>query len=164
MHDGGVPETYGRRVWALCFGLADADVANVHQQAGVIGLDRYKNWILNWPCDSSKTFPRSETTPALVKRLRKSLDSHPEKDKLSTCYIITGNPEDAMNNAKPALAQLRQPSDYISSWEKNWAFASYRDCDFSDWVIRAEDALSCPSLASGLRDELRLRLALFAYG
>jgi hypothetical protein len=162
-HDGSLPDTYGRRIWALCCGLSDANVAKVHQQAGVIGLDRYKNWIVSWPCDSSKTFPRSQTTPALAARLRKSIDSHPEKDKLQTCYIITGNPQEATNSANAALAQLRKPSEYLSSWEKNWAFASYRDCDFSYWVIRAEDALSCPTLPAGLRDELRQRLALYAY-
>jgi hypothetical protein len=162
-HDGALPATYGRRMWALCCGLPDAEVAKVHQQAGVIGLDRYKDWIVRWPYDSAKTFPRSQTTPALAARLRKSTESHPEKDKLQTCYIITGNPQDAANSAHAALAQLRKPSQYLSSWEKNWAYAGYRDCDFSLWVIRAEDALSCPTLPIALRDELRQRLALFAY-
>jgi hypothetical protein len=162
-HDGSLPDTYGRRIWALCCGLSDANVAKVHQQAGVIGLDRYKNWIVSWPYDSSKTFPCSQTTPALAARLKKSIDSHPEKDKLQTCYIITGNPQDATNSANAALAQLCKPSEYLSSWEKNWAFAGYRDCDFSYCVIRAEDALSCPTLPAGLRDELRQRLALYAY-
>ena len=162
-HDGSLPDTYGRRMWALCLGLSDAEVAQVHQRAGVIGLDRYKNWIVNWAHDSSKIFPRSQTTPALAARLKKTIDSHPERTQLETCYLITGNPQDAIKSANTALAQLRKPSQYITSWEKNWAFASYRDCDFALWVIRAEDALSCPTLPSELRDELRQRLALFAY-
>jgi hypothetical protein len=162
-HDGGLPETYGRRIWALCSGLSDQEVANVHQQSGFIGLDRYKNWILSWPYDPKSEFPRSQATPALAARLKKSIESHPEKDKLQTCYIITGNPQDAEKSGNAALVQLRTPSQYMSSWEKIWAFATYRDCDFSYWVIRAEDALSCPQLPPPMRDELRLRLALFAY-
>jgi hypothetical protein len=162
-HDGGLPATYGRRMWALCVGLSDADVAKVHQRVGVIGLDRYKNWTVSWAHDPSKTFPRSQTTPALVARLKKSIDAHPEKAQLRTCYLITGDEQDAVRSATAALAQLRSPNNYISSWEKNWAFAGYRDCDFSLWVIRAEDALSCPSLPAELRTELRQRLALFAY-
>jgi hypothetical protein len=162
-HDSGVPETYGRRLWALCCGLSDTAVANVHQQAGLIGLDRYKDWIVSWPYHATKTFPRAQTTPALAKRLKHAIDAHPEKDKLQTCYVITGNAQDALNSANAALAQLRCPPENLTSWEKNWAFASYRDCDFSLWVIRAEDALSYPSLAAGMRDEIRQRLALFSY-
>jgi hypothetical protein len=162
-HDSGVPETYGRRMWALCCGLSDTAVADVHQRAGVIGLDRYKNWILNWSLDSSKSFPRSQTTPALVARLKNAINSHPEKSKLQTCYVITGNSQDAINNANSALAQLRTPSANLTSWERNWAFTSYRDCDFSYWMIRAEDALSYPGLSASLRDELRQRIALFSY-
>lgn len=162
-HDSGVPQTYGRRMWALCCGLSDTAVSDVHQQAGVIGLDRYKDWILNWAYDSSKTFPRAQTTPALVTRLKNNINSHPEKAKLQTCYVITGNAQDAVNSANAALTQLRSPSQYLSSFEQNWAFMSYRDCDFALWIIRAEDALAYPSLSTTLRDELRLRLAIFAH-
>jgi transcriptional regulator CtsR len=162
-HDSGVSQTYGRRMWALCCGLSDTAVANVHQQAGVIGLDRYKNWTLSWTYDSSKTFPRAQTTPALATRLKNAINSHPEKDKLQTCYVITGNAQDAVNSANLALTQLRTPSQYLTSFTLTWAFIGYRDCDFSFWIIRAEDALSYAGLSSSLRDELRQRLAIFAY-
>ena len=163
-HDGGVPETYGRRMWALCCGLSDAEVAKVHQQAGVIGLDRYKNWILNWPYDSSKTFPRSQTTPALADTLKKSLDSHPEKDKLQTCYVITGNAQDAINNANAALAQLRQPQRIHQQLGKELGVRQLIATAISRTGSSAPRT-PCPArrLPSGLRDELRQRLALFAY-
>lgn len=160
LHDPGVPPSYGRRMWALCIDLSDDAVANVRTETGVIGLDRYKNWILNWQYDASKTFPRSETTPALVNRLRNSLNSHPEKDKLKTCYVITGNTQQATDNANTALKALRQSHEgrFLI-----WAFIAYREPDFGQVAIRAEDALSCPSLASSLRDELRLRLAFLSH-
>ncbi|MCY2952558.1 MAG: hypothetical protein NTU53_11360 [Planctomycetota bacterium] len=56
-HDPALPASYGRRIWAICLGLSDKEVFNVRVQAGVIGLDRYKDWILNWSYDASKTFP-----------------------------------------------------------------------------------------------------------
>jgi hypothetical protein len=46
-------------MWALCIDLSDAAMANVRREAGVVGLDRYKNWILNWNYDPSKTFGSS---------------------------------------------------------------------------------------------------------
>lgn len=162
-HDGALPASYGRRQWALCLGMSDAEVTAVHQQVGMIGLDRYKEWVVDWPPDATKPFPRSQTTPALSARLRAGIEAHPEKDRLRTCYLVTGRENDAIASANAALAQLRSPSQYLSDWQKMWAFAAYRDCDFSLWVIRAEDALSCPTLPVALRDELRSRLALFAY-
>ena len=62
-HDPALPVSYGRRSWAIVCGLSDKEVTDVRFRAGVIGLDRYKNWILNWQPDASKAFPRALRDP-----------------------------------------------------------------------------------------------------
>lgn len=157
-HDSALPTSYGYRIWALCCNLGDTAVASVHSQAGVIGLDRYKNWILSWNYDSSKTFPRAWTTPALVTRLKNTINSHPDKARMQGRYLISGNASDATTSANLVIGRFN-PGNY----QQVWAFTGYRDAENYQMMILAEDALSCSSLSSSLRDQLRLWLALTAY-
>ena len=157
-HDPALPVSYGRRSWALCGGLSDKEVADVRLRAGVIGLDRYKNWTLHWDADASKTFPRAFMTTAQAKRLKDTITSHPDKDRLQSLYLISGKPADAINSAQVALKRMRG-----RNWEHTWAYTDYRKAEDLLYMLKVEDALSCPSLPADLRDQLRLALALDVY-
>jgi hypothetical protein len=154
-----LPVSYGRRSWALCGGLSDKEVADVRLRAGVIGLDRYKNWILNWDAAASKTFPRAFMTTAQAKRLKDTINSHPDKDRLQSLYLISGNPTDAINSAQVALKRMMRGHN----WEHTRAYTDYRKTEDLLYMLKVEDALSCPSLPANLRDQLRLALALNGY-
>jgi hypothetical protein len=159
-HDSSLPASYGRRTWALCVG--EDDLVGLHARVGYIGLDRYKDWVVDWPEDKAKaTYPRAFTTPALAERLRRTLDQHPDKADLSKLYLITGKPESAAASAEEALRCLRNPPN-ATPWTM-WGWVGYRDPDFWMWIVRAEDALAWPSLPAEQRAEIRRRLALFAH-
>jgi hypothetical protein len=80
-HDTSLPASYGRRVWLLVVG--NENPSTLHVRVGFVGLNRYKDWIVDWPVDAAKArYPRAFTTPALAARLRKSLDQHPDKAEL----------------------------------------------------------------------------------
>jgi hypothetical protein len=167
-HDSALPPGYGRRVWAL--GVGEEDPAGLHLRVGVTGLDRYKDWIVDWPFDAAQgrpenkakaVYPRAFTTPALAARLRKTLDQHPDKAELSKLYLITGKPESAAASAQDALRLLRNPPN-ATPWSL-WGFHSYRDPDFFMWLVKAEDALAWPDLPAEQRAEIRRRLAIFAH-
>lgn len=159
-HDSSLPASYGRRVWALCVG--EEDPVGLHLRVGVTGLDRYKDWVIDWPEDKAKpAYPRAFTTPALAERLRRTLDQHPDKAELGKLYLITGKAESAAASAADALRLLRSPPN-ATPWSI-WGFQSYRDPDFFLWLVKAEDALAWPDLPPEQRAEIRRRLALFAH-
>ena len=85
-HDPALPTTYGRRVWALVLtppimsskklqgnarSRGEPGAGNaVRIYYGVVGLDRYKDYVLDWPFDSAQDrpdtgaqYPRVFTTP-----------------------------------------------------------------------------------------------------
>jgi hypothetical protein len=72
-HDPALPATHGRRVWALVlappaitskdFQGGDGVGNAVRITYGVVGLDRYKDYVLDWP-DTGVAYPRVFTTPA----------------------------------------------------------------------------------------------------
>lgn len=158
-HDPGLPASYGRREWALAFG-AD-DIVNARIDSGYVGLDRYKDWTLDWPEDRAKaTYPRAYATPAILARLRKGLDTHPEKDLLAGLYLFDGEVDSAVASARRALKAMG--STYGSPW-RLFGLPGYMQTYFRTWMPYAEDALACGSLPADLRAELRRRLALWAH-
>ena len=77
-HDPELPASYGRRVWALGLGLDDMVATRI--ACGYVGLDRYKDWIVDWRENKGKsTYPRAYATPEILARIRKSINRHPEK-------------------------------------------------------------------------------------
>lgn len=71
-HDPALPATHGRRIWALVLappamtaqslqgGAGTGNVVRIYY--GVVGLDRYKDFVLDW-ADSGVKYPRVFTTP-----------------------------------------------------------------------------------------------------
>ena len=158
-HDPGLAATYGRRCWGLVVG---PDVATAQARFGYIGLDRYKDWIVDWPDRAGPAaYPGGFFSPAHVARLKKVLDKHPDGAYLKTWYLFSGKADDAARHARQVVEGLRKPygeNDFFLV-----GLSNYRKSQFLVFANLAEDALACPDLPADLRAELRRRLALFAH-
>jgi len=183
-HDPDLPATYGRRVWALGFGLNTNTLAIWPEFAdslskpdyqgkitdpytytrsvlGFIGLDEYKEWIVDWPEDPAKAvYPRAYATKASIERLKRTLDQHPDKDLLESMYLLDGKTESAKASANRALYAFTHP--YVNDW-KTFGLTAYIATYSYTFTVYAEDALACPELPAELRVKLRRMLALYAY-
>ena len=157
-HDPDLPASYGRRVWGLGFGLKE--VAQAGNRLGFIGLDRYKNWVVEWPEDKAKAvYPRAYATPEIVARIKATLAQHPEKELLQKLYLITGDEETAKTNAAREIQTLRNNHSYNFNV---FGLSHYRQTENYGHTIYAEDALSSAALPQETRTELRRLLALHA--
>ncbi|MHB9134757.1 MAG: hypothetical protein ACYDBB_27115 [Armatimonadota bacterium] len=159
-HDPELKPTYGRREW----GLYTGNKAEVAQAIfGHIGLNRYKDWILDYPEDAAaqKAYPGGLFNAELLKHLRASIDQHPLAAELKTRYLVSGKPEDAVKNAEEVIGRLKAPyqeNDFFIA-----GLSNYRKAQLLIFANRAEDALACPELPKELRKELLRRLAIYAY-
>ncbi|HOF87015.1 MAG TPA: hypothetical protein PLZ36_02765 [Armatimonadota bacterium] len=177
-HDPELPATFGRRVWALGFDLPHVapqlwpaltqgemtdPFVKTRAILGYIGLDRYKEWILDWP-ETAKPgdYPRAFATPALAERLKKTLEQHPDKELLRELYLINGKPESAVNSAKRFISLAKDP--YVNDWQA-CGLTAYIAAYWFHCAIYADDALACPDeeMTPELRKEVRRYLALYSY-
>jgi len=159
-HDPELPRSYGRRVWALGFGVDD--IISTRINCGYVGLDRYKNWVVDWPEDRAKAkYPRAFTTLEGLGRIIESLDRHPEKELLEKLFLINGRVESAVANARSVLRGMQNP--YTPPWRVFGLMGFNQPYFRLSWAVLAEDALACPDLPAELRAELRRHLALWAY-
>ncbi len=160
-HDPGLKPTYGRREWALCFG---EKTDGLQGRIGTIGLDRYKDWILDWPERVGATnFPRAWYTKAQVEHLKKSLDKHPDREVLKKFFVFSGKKEDATANGKTALTEIFVWIKQLDNWNVS-GLSLFRQMQwFAGPLSLADDALACPGLEPALRRDLRRALAVIAY-
>ena len=160
-HDRGLKRSFGRRCWGL---YAGEGMAVAQARFGYIGLDRYKDWLIDLPDDAAETrkrYPGAFFSPAHVKRIAKVLDRHPDAEFLKGWYLFSGRKADAVRHAKFVIERLKKPygeNDFFLI-----GLSNYRKSQHLTFVHRAEDALACPELPADLRRELRRRLALFAH-
>jgi hypothetical protein len=158
-HDEGLSRTYGRRVWGLYAGTA---LQEAQARFGHIGLDRYKDWIIEYPENKATArYPGAFFSPDHVARLRKALDRHPDCAFLKKWYLMSGRKEDAVAHAQRVIEGLKRP--YGENDLFVCGLSNYRKSQFLAFTDLAEDALACPDLPAEMRQELRRRLALFAY-
>ncbi len=157
-HDSGLKFTYGRREWGLYVG---SEVELAQPRYGYIGLDRYKDWVVDYPENPAvATYPGGLFNPDLIKQLRAAIDAHPLADTLKKRYLLSGKTDDAIANAREVIDRLKAPygeNDFFLN-----GLSNYRKVQLLMFVNRAEDALACPELPADLRQELRRRLALYA--
>ncbi len=157
-HDPDLPETYGRRVWGLYVGDR---VQEAQARFGYIGLDRYKDWIVDLPDPpKDKAPPRPFYPPALIEAIKPRLAEHPDAWALSQWYLFSGNVEHAVKNALKVINGLKNPYGENSFYVTG--LTHYRQSQFRVDTMLAEDALACPDLPDDLRRELRRWLALYA--
>ena len=158
-HDEDLRPSYGRRTWALYFGT---ETERVQCTAGHVGLDAYKEWILDWPeTATASDYPRAWFTKADVDRLKKTLDRHPHRDELSRCYVFSGDPADGIRAAETMV------QDILRTIEPNWqvqGLSHFRQALYLEpFIWKTDDALACPDLPADLRTRLRRALAAGAY-
>jgi len=184
-HDPELPVSYGRRVWALGFGLDAAarqlwpdfaaslakpdyqgqitdPIVKTRCVLGYIGLDRYKEWITEWPEDEGKAvYPRCLATPKIAARIRAALDQHPEKAALSKLFTVDGKDETGAANAKTTLDGFKTGRGG-DDWNI-FGLTGYRQTYQFPWLVYADSALAWPKLPPEQRAEIRRFLALHAY-
>ncbi|MBA3685389.1 MAG: hypothetical protein H0W72_09125 [Planctomycetes bacterium] len=161
-HDSELKPSYGRRMWCLYGGPAPQDV---QKSVGYIGLDAYKEWVLDWPDKAPATaYPRAWYTKADVDRLKQTLDRHPDRADLAEYFVFSGKTEHAIEHAQRAIRDI---TSAIGPNLCNWnvcGLSHYRQSQFlgpaTQW---ADDALACPDLPADLRRDLRRILAVIAY-
>jgi len=175
-HDPNLPATYGRRVWALVLaqpamrvtGYADASTAagigySVRALYGLVGLDRYKDFILSWP-DSKVSYPRVFITPEGVKKYREAVKADPGFPLLSMIkdyYWFTGDAGTARKELPGVLEQLQINIEYpltAISIHHHHTLAAY-----GAPIGHTESVLSWPDLPTADREAIRARLALLCY-
>jgi len=158
-------ETPGHRVWALTLGsMNDCDEINrLRRQHGVIGLDRYKDWTLEWTdAQGTPTHPRLFTTPEQARALRASVDTHPCKALLKQLYAV--NPEEGNGAQSVAQTLLRLDAVIFSRLRSAPAPAGAgNELAGLDIATRADDALGWAWLPADQRATLRAQLAATCY-
>ncbi len=160
-HDQGLSVSYGRREWAL---TCAAKPETLQERAGYLGLDTYKEWVLDWPEKTAPTeYPRAAYTKSDVARLKKSLAQHPDREGLAKFFVFSGKTADAVEHAKQAIGGTIGQMGYLGNWYVP-GLSHYRQSQgFGAITALADDALACPELPADLRHELRRALAFGAY-
>ncbi len=170
-HEPGLPVTYGRRVWGLALAKPSRDWRAFGDQAigpfiqcrlmyGIVGLDRYKDFILQWP-DKKTVYPREFIRQDELARYRKDIDQSPLASLLKkTWYSINGDAAVGRKRTDEAKNRLTWLDKYMVSTpdvEHHIMAANY--------LIAAacDDALSWAAMPAAEREELRARLALALY-
>ncbi len=162
--DPSVPPTLGRRVWGLVAGVSNSsDLAQWQLRYGMIGLDRYKEWVLEWdagPEMDAATYPRGYVTAAQLEVIRKTLDANPFKDVIGKSYL--GNPTDAAGQAAAAAAA---GAAALPLTERATSLvAHFRMAQYDNGIIpRLDAALAWPGLSGDARRQVLARIAAMAY-
>jgi hypothetical protein len=169
-HEPGLSTTYSRRVWGLVLATptlhpkvesrnpAAGPFYEARLLYGVVGLDRYKDFVLHWP-DKGTSYPRVIVTPGQLPRFIKALDSAPATAAaLKNFYFVGKNDEVARKEVDRLKKQLGDIADYIVSTATMGHHQVWMDA-----VAMADDVLSWPGLSAADRDLIRADLALITY-
>ncbi|MCL1857233.1 MAG: hypothetical protein FWF84_06325, partial [Kiritimatiellaeota bacterium] len=183
-HDPALPVTYGQRVWGLVLANApmrgfgyDAATAAADGYAiklfyGMVGLDRYKDWVLEWvdnrvgvPADTV-VYPRVFLKPSDVQKFRDAVNgddtfSPDIKAILSHYSLFTGSDETASNEVKWVQGQLQRNIEHIASQVS--IHHHHTQDQYGEPIGRAESALAWAGLSLEDRAKIRGQLALLAY-
>jgi len=189
--DPAVSKTYGRRHWGLVLsrvrlqkektalasfgmnyhGLARYKYAKLppfsraRSLYGIVGLDRYKDYVLDWPEGKAK-YPRLYHAGRTLAQIRKQLDasSLPDAVKKSILGLYSG----IANDPKVRRKQVKRLYDYYLRWIPNYFLSCPTPSHHGtahNYVGAglADDLLSEPDLAAEQRKDIRARLALIVY-
>ncbi len=159
--DPSVPPTLGQRVWGLVSGIATpAELAEWQIRYGMIGLDRYKEWVLEWdakPEMDPATYPRAYTDAAGLKAIRASLDQNPLQAELNKNTLVNPAAADGLAAVQNTLAQnLAERTIALS--------AHFRMAQYDNGIVPQLDAaLAGPGLKDDARRLLLAKIAAMAY-
>ena len=159
-HDPSLPTTYGRRVWGLVLArpallvkgeegkIPEAIGYSVRNLYGMVGLDRYKDFILEWPFGSAQgkpgpevTYPRVFTTP--------EWQAEPA-GPVAPDFRVVSHGRNLPASIQYIMTSLSIPHHHTLG-------------DYGGPVGNAEAALANPDLPEATRRQLRGQLALLCY-
>ena len=174
-HEPGLAKTYSRRHWGLVLATPALEtkgesgkVLGPFYQArlfyGVVGLDRYKDFVLAWP-DTGVSYPRVYLKAADVEKYKRELQASvlPEefKKKLLTGVIALGADDQA---TQARVKSVRNNLNYICSavlvsptTGHHWTAPNYMTASAAD------DVLGWKGLPAADRAEFRAKAALICY-
>ncbi len=190
-HDPNLPPSRTRRVWGLV--LAHPAIAvtppkghgstclgySVRNLYGTVGLDRFKDFVLDWPFDSAQgkpdanvAYPRVFITPDGVRKYREALQADPNFS-LATYdnvknpvgpryfYLLTGDPAVAQQEVAGVIKGLDSAILLHTA-----ALSVGHHHALGMWglpLAHAESVLAWPDLPAEARSAIRSRLALMCY-
>ena len=180
-HDPGLATSVGRREWALVLakptmlvdGYAKKDTLGigyaVRNLYGTVGLDRYKDFILNWP-DGKVAYPRVYITPELVNKYRAAVQADPnfpllnlgnKMSSLKDYYWFTGDPAVAQKELPDVQRDLQKN---ITELTNALAIGHHHALSaYGEPLGHTDSVLSWTDLPAADRAQIRARLALLAY-
>jgi len=182
-HDPDLPASRTRRIWGLvlarpamivdpgnngskCLGYS---VRNLY---GTVGLDRYKDFVLEWK-DGKVTYPRVFITPEGARKYREAVKADPafplavydnqklQDPSLKYYYLFTGDPAVAKQELPEVIRQL---DDAIQFHVSGLSLPNHHTLGMWGGPLgHAESVLSWPDLPAADRAAIRSRLALLSY-
>ncbi len=168
-HDPALPRTVGRRTWGLLLAplapgwrptdgkATDLTLARIWY--GIVGLDRYKDYVLDWP-DAKTVYPRVFQTADDMARMRARLDQLPatERQALQSTWVYS---HDATIAARELTAFYEAMEPKIKDFFSSVGIGHHDMWGQAQWW--ADDLLAWPDLPAADRRKVRALLALMAY-
>lgn len=142
---------------------ADAVFWRPRHWYGTIGLDRYKDYILDWPeATAPKDYPRVFNTRGDVARFKELAGKLPKDQQaaLNQLWGYTGDPRVAAAQVDRIRQTLRDERRYRSVFDSSWY--GHHDM-WGQSQFLADDVLAWPEMPAADRSQLRALLALGAY-
>jgi hypothetical protein len=182
-HDPNLPPSRTRRVWGLVLAHPTLTVTppkghgsmclgySVRNLYGTVGLDRFKDYVLDWK-EGRVAYPRVFITPEGVNKYREAVKADPNfalatydnvkhPVGLSNFYVLTGDPVVAQQEVPGVIKELDGAILFHSS-----ALSVGHHHALGMWglpLAHAESVLSWPDLPAEPRAAIRGRLALLCY-
>jgi hypothetical protein len=130
---------------------------------GTIGLDRYKDYVLEWPDKTSPAaYPRVFNTRQDLERFKGVFDKLPKDQQtaLKQLWGYTGDPKVAAEQVGRIRQTLRDSRRFRLAFDCSWY--GHHDM-WGQSQFWADDVLAWPDMPDADRRELRALLALGAY-
>jgi len=175
-YDPDEPYTAIRRQWAFVAGPMQYQdgLGSFRRYEGYVNLDRYKDWILEWPEDEAISYPRLVTSPEHVEQVRERLDEHPAAEELGKLLSFNDDPEKAVALFRGlssdsywyaprghAIRTLGRDNDSMRS--TGWT-SGFRHAQKAAWANGADELFSSRHLTPEQRTGLRAWVAAACYG
>lgn len=172
-YDPDQPLTFCRRQWALVGGPFEFHdkLWNFRANEGYIGLDDYKEWILDWPADPKVTYPRLVFGREDVERVRPVLAQEPGADTLKQFLYFNDDPKRFQQLLQgltsrsewggplgQTLQVLRGGDPPVLPWSTH-----FRQAQMAGWAGKMDELLSSDRLSPEQRATLRAYLAALCY-
>jgi hypothetical protein len=166
--DPALPQTLGRRLWALVLGRRpgtradgslDYDALDFHRSyTGFITLNDYKDWTLTWDTQEVSR-PRVFATPESLAQLKANLARCPGAEQIKDFSLLTQDADTALAEANRALAAL---DGRLRSLDYFWTHYRQAQMDY-DPVFYADSALTSRDLPEELRRRIMAKTAAMCY-